>query len=275
VFHLAAQPLVRQSYAEPLETYATNVMGTVNVLEAVRLAQRPCVVLAITTDKCYENREEVYSYQEEDRLGGHDPYSSSKAAAELVISAYRSSFFSGSSNIRLASVRAGNVLGGGDWALDRIVPDCIRALQAGRAIAVRNRLSTRPWQHVLEPLSGYLLLGAEMHASADDRLDALCSAFNFGPDLTSNRSVAELVEEVLKHWPGAWKDETDPSAVHEAGLLNLSSGKALRLLRWRPVWAFEETIARTTQWYRDAQQGKSAADLTAADIGAYMRAAGR
>ncbi len=178
VFHLAAQPLVRLSYAQPVETYATNVLGTVHVLEAVRLAQRPCTVIAITTDKCYENREWVHSYREEDALGGHDPYSSSKGAAELAISAYRRSFFAApDSPVRLASGRAGNVIGGGDWALDRIVPDCIRAVRRGERIAVRNKVATRPWQHVLEPLSGYLQLGAAIHqASLNSQLSTPCAA---------------------------------------------------------------------------------------------------
>ena len=254
VFHLAAQPLVRLSYEQPVATYATNVMGTVNVLEAVRQAGRPCVVVAITTDKCYENKEWVYSYREEDPMGGYDPYSSSKGAAELVISAYRRSYFSApDSLVRVASARAGNVIGGGDWALDRIVPDCVRALQKGELIPVRNKVATRPWQHVLEPLSGYLWLGACL---ANPQLSPfnsqLASGFNFGPALSSNRTVADLVQEILKHWPGRWDDKSDPKAVHEAKLLNLATDKAHHFLGWSPVWPFAETIARTVQWYREA-----------------------
>lgn len=254
VFHLAAQSLVRHSYAQPIDTYATNIMGTANVLEALRLAARPCSVIAVTTDKCYHNREWIHSYREEDPLGGHDPYSSSKGATELVVAGYRSSYFSApDSPVRLASVRAGNVIGGGDWAQDRIVPDCIRSLIAGQSIPVRNKIATRPWQHVLEPLSGYLKLASRLHqASASSewgQINSLSSAFNFGPALTSNRTVADLVQEVLKHWPGRWEDQSDPKAVHEATLLNLATDKAMHFLGWWPVWNFEMTIAKTIDWY--------------------------
>jgi CDP-glucose 4,6-dehydratase len=249
VFHLAAQPLVRLSYEQPIETYATNVMGTVHVLDAVRRVGAPCTVIVVTTDKCYENREWVHSYREEDPVGGYDPYSSSKGAAELVVSAYRRSYFSNpDSPIRLASARAGNVIGGGDWALDRIVPDCMRALQGGKSILVRNRHATRPWQHVLEPLSGYLWLGAKL-AEGTYPSPALAGAFNFGPKLSSNRSVGDLVQEILKHWPGTVEDRSDPKAPHEAKLLNLATDKAHHLLGWRPVWDFERTIAETAHWY--------------------------
>jgi CDP-glucose 4,6-dehydratase len=255
VFHLAAQPLVRWSYDEPVETYDTNVMGTVHVLEALRSVGRRCVAVLVTTDKCYENREWLHSYREEDPLGGYDPYSSSKAAAEIAIAAYRRSFFNPATQpqVKIASARAGNVIGGGDWALDRIVPDSIRALQSGDAIPVRNKRSTRPWQHVLEPLSGYLWLAAKLSQAGDTAEAAqLSSAFNFGPALTSNRTVAELVVELLKHWPGEWVDRSDPTAVHEAKLLNLATDKAFHLLGWAPVWTFEETIAQTARWYRQA-----------------------
>jgi len=276
VFHLAAQPLVRLSYEQPTETFAANVMGTANVLEAVRLAAQPCVVVAITTDKCYENKEWVHSYREEDAMGGYDPYSASKGAAELVIAAYRRSYFSSpDSPVRLASARAGNVIGGGDWALDRIVPDCIRALQRGETIPVRNKIATRPWQHVLEPLSGYLWLGACL---ADSQLLAfnsqLTSAFNFGPALSSNRTVAELVKEILKHWPGQWADKSDPNAVHEAKLLNLATDKAHHFLGWKPVWNFEQTIEHTTAWYRQtAAPAASIHAFTTSQIQAYASAA--
>lgn len=276
VFHLAAQPLVRLSYDEPVETYSTNVMGTVNLLEAVRQARHACAVVVVTTDKCYENKEWVYSYREADPMGGHDPYSSSKGAAELVVSAYRRSYFSAPDSIvRLASARAGNVIGGGDWALDRIVPDCIRALQRGEAIPVRNKVATRPWQHVLEPLSGYLWLGACL---AEPKLSPygseLASGFNFGPSLASNRTVAELVQEVLKHWPGRWEDRSDPKAVHEAKLLNLATDKAHHFLGWAPVWSFAETIAQTVEWYRRAAAaGTNHRELTASQLAAYRQAA--
>jgi CDP-glucose 4,6-dehydratase len=282
VFHLAAQSLVRLSYAQPVETYATNVMGTANVLEAVRRASRPCSVIVVTTDKCYENKEWVHSYREDDPMGGYDPYSSSKGAAELVVSAYRRSYFSSpDSLVRLASARAGNVLGGGDWALDRIVPDCIRSLQQGKPIVVRNQAATRPWQHVLEPLSGYLWLGACLMqaghgtcpAVRNPLLSSLTSAFNFGPALTSNRSVAKLVEEVLQYWPeGKWEDgrEGRSADLHEANLLNLSTDKAFHLLSWQPVWNFEATVRRTITWYREAARGVPIPWLTQDDIAAYV-----
>jgi CDP-glucose 4,6-dehydratase len=278
VFHLAAQPLVRLSYEQPVETYATNVMGTVHVLEAIRLAKQPCSVIAITTDKCYENREWVHSYREEDPMGGYDPYSSSKGAAELVINAYRRSYFSDdASQIRLASVRAGNVIGGGDWALDRIVPDCMRALQHGEAIPVRNKIATRPWQHVLEPLSGYLWLGAALSTETGTLFPFVpttyATAFNFGPTLNSNRTVAELVLEILRHWPGRWDDRSDPHAVHEARLLNLATDKAHHLLHWQPVWDFQETLAQTVTWYRQASTAGDIAALTQQQIQLYSTTA--
>ena len=251
IFHLAAQSLVRESYEQPVDTFATNVMGTINVLEAARALDRPCVVIVVTTDKCYLNREWHYGYREDDPLGGRDPYSASKAAAEIATAAWRSSFF-GKSPVRLASGRAGNVIGGGDWARDRIVPDCIRSLSKGRPIPVRNRLATRPWQHVLEPLAGYLWLAASLAAVPGPRHDdaSLESAFNFGPDSDSNRNVGELVGRVLQHWPGEWADASDGAAPHEARFLHLSTDKAARVLRWRPVWAFDRTIAETVAWYR-------------------------
>lgn len=253
VFHLAAQSLVRTSYAQPVETYSTNIMGTVNVLEAVRLADRPCVVIAVTTDKCYENKEWLHSYREDDPMGGLDPYSSSKGAAELVISAYRRSYFSAPATpIQLASTRAGNVVGGGDWACDRIVPDCIRSLQRGEAIQVRNKGATRPWQHVLEPLSGYLWLAARLIGRTESQGSSLTGGFNFGPALSSNRTVGELVQEVLKHWPGQWEDRSVSNALHEAKLLNLAIDKAWHTLGWRPVWDFGNTIEQTISWYLTA-----------------------
>lgn len=274
VFHLAAQPLVRLSYQQPVETYATNVMGTVHVLSAARQLSHPCTVIVITTDKCYENREWVHSYREEDPMGGWDPYSSSKGCAELVISAFRRSYFSApTSSVRLASARAGNVIGGGDWALDRIVPDCIRSLKAGQPIPVRNKIATRPWQHVLEPLSGYLLLGARL-ATADGReREILSSAFNLGPALTSNRTVADLVVEILKHWPGRWEDRSDPHAVHEAKLLNLATDKAHHHLGWQPVWPFADAIAQTVEWYRKDHERSAVPELTREQIQRYADAA--
>ena len=277
VFHLAAQPLVRLSYEIPIETYATNVMGTAHVLEAIRKSCLKCAVVVITTDKCYDNQEWLHSYRESDPMGGYDPYSSSKGAAELVISAYRRSYFHADSPVKLASARAGNVIGGGDWALDRIVPDCIRSLKTNSVIPVRNRIATRPWQHVLEPLSGYLWLGAaisnQQHALFHFESSLYESGFNFGPALTSNRTVADLVQEVLKHWPGQWEDRSDPKAVHEAKLLNLATDKAFHLLKWAPVWGFEETIRQTIEWYRQGDTASDLAAMTRRQIQSYSQGA--
>ena len=277
VFHLAAQPLVRESYVRPRETFNVNAMGTLHLLEALRNLKKPCAAVLVTTDKCYENREWHYGYREEDKLGGRDPYSASKAAAELIIASYRNSFFQ-DHPVRIASGRAGNVIGGGDWAPDRIVPDCIAALRKKKPIPVRNATATRPWQHVLEPLSGYLWLGASL-ADPELRLcglPLLVSAFNFGPNHDSNRTVAELVEEVLKHWPGRWQDKTDPAAPHEAGLLQLSTDKAYALLRWIPAWSFCEAVASTVDWYRNAEHLTGAREIqkqTQAQIAQYIQSA--
>jgi CDP-glucose 4,6-dehydratase len=274
VFHLAAQALVRESYRRPRETFNVNAMGTLHLLEALRDVSQPCAAVFITTDKCYENREWHHGYRETDALGGRDPYSASKAAAELIIGSYRHSFFQ-NHPVKIASSRAGNVIGGGDWAADRIVPDCIRALQKNKPIPVRNRRATRPWQHVLEPLSGYLWLGASL-ALPKLRLGdlpALASAFNFGPNRDANRTVRELVEEVLLHWPGRWQDKTDPAAPHEAGLLQLSTDKAAALLRWFPVWSFSEAVEQTVRWYRQAGRftnPKSFQKLTRGQITQYI-----
>ncbi|QDV61218.1 CDP-glucose 4,6-dehydratase [Crateriforma conspicua] len=267
LFHLAAQPLVRQSYQCPVETFETNVMGTVNVLDALRSAGHRCNVVVVTTDKCYRNREWVNGYREDDPLGGHDPYSASKAGAEIVTSAYRDSFFR-NSPIRMASVRAGNVIGGGDWAADRLVPDCIRALTHNEEICVRNRHSTRPWQHVLEPLSGYLHLASRLEM-ADDAAP-FTEAFNFGPPLASNRSVLDLVKELIRYWPGRWRDATDPNAVHEAALLNLAIDKAHHTLGWTPVWDFQQTVCQTAVWYQTHHAGEDIRAFTTEQIRRYV-----
>jgi CDP-glucose 4,6-dehydratase len=260
VFHLAAQPLVRLSYDQPGLTVETNVNGTVRVLEELRRLEHPCAAVMITTDKCYENREWLHGYREEDALGGYDPYSASKAMVEIAIASWRRCFFKGHP-VRIASARAGNVIGGGDWALDRIVPDAIRSLQSGTVIGVRNPAATRPWQHVLEPLSGYLALGAALAAGQldADAPQASALAFNFGPEVSSNRPVGELVAEMLRHWPGQWHDGSQAGARHEAGRLHLSADKAWHLLGWRPRWDFAETIARTVQWYRRVHEDHTAA----------------
>ena len=271
VFHLAAQALVRYSYEHPLETYATNIMGTAHVLEGLRALENPCAAVIVTSDKCYENREQDHAYAEEDPLGGHDPYSSSKGAAEIVTSAYRRSFFD-KSPVRIARARAGNVVGGGDWARDRIVPDCIRALQRDAAIPVRNPAAIRPWQHVLEPLSGYLWLAASLaQNSADATLE---TAFNFGPEPEANHNVGELVREILKCWPGRWDDKSSPHAPHEAKLLMLSTAKAKKILFWQPTWKFETAIARTVEWYRGVYENAAVAEsLTLRQIAEYEAAA--
>ncbi len=274
IFHLAAQSLVRQSYREPAETWDTNVMGTIHVLNALRDLPRSCAAVFITTDKCYENREWLHSYREEDPLGGHDPYSSSKAGAEIAIASFRRSFFA-QSPVRIASARAGNVIGGGDWALDRIVPDCIRALTANRPIRVRNPASTRPWQHVLEPLSGYLALAARLSRHGGQASD-LTSSFNFGPTHESNRSVGDLVKEILAHWPGRSKNRREARAPHEAGLLQLSTDKARALLHWSPVWNFSEAVSETMQWYvrmKDRPSSRTARSQTIQQIERYARRA--
>jgi CDP-glucose 4,6-dehydratase len=261
VFHLAAQPLVRLSYEQPLDTIQTNVLGTANVLEALRLEGRPCAVVIVTSDKCYENRERHAGYREDEAMGGHDVYSMSKGAAELVVSSYRRSFFAparlAEHGVAVASARAGNVVGGGDWAKDRIVPDCIGALAEGRPIAVRNPAAVRPWQHVLEPLGGYLLLGARLAASSSPaERGAFCEAWNFGPELEDARTVREVVEALIAAWgKGSWEDRHDPRAPHEAGLLRLEIEKARTRLGWSPRWRFEETFRRTVEWYRSFAAG--------------------
>jgi len=270
VLHLAAQPLVRLSYQEPVATWATNVMGTIHLLEALRLLDLPCSAVLITTDKVYRNNEWLYGYRENDPLGGHDPYSSSKAAAEIAIASWRSSFCGTSPHqtphLRVASARAGNVIGGGDWALDRIMPDAMRALSRGEPIGVRNPGATRPWQHVLEPLGGYLRLAENLTSSAE-----LANTFNFGPQLEANRPVRELVEEALRHWPGSWQDQSIPSAPHEASLLNLVIDKAHHQLGWAPHWDFATTVERTVNWYRRVQEGQaSALECCLDDLTAYL-----
>ena len=272
VFHLAAQALVRRSFEDPVSTYHTNVLGTIHVLEALRGLDKPCAAVFVTTDKCYDNREWLHGYREEDPLGGVDPYSSSKGAAEIAIASWRRSFFKGHP-VRVASARAGNVIGGGDWACDRIVPDCVRALSRSKPVGVRNRTATRPWQHVLEPLGGYLWLSAVLAQPTLRPYDRelFASAFNFGPGLDSNRTVKDLVVEVLKHWPGEWEDHSERNAVHEAKLLNLAIDKAHHLLGWKPVWTFEQAIAATIRWYRAVQAHEDVIALTTTQIADYER----
>jgi CDP-glucose 4,6-dehydratase len=276
VFHLAAQALVRRSYVEPITTHETNVMGTAYLLEALRSLKKPCSVVVVTSDKCYENREWIYGYREVDRLGGSDPYSCSKACAELIVQSFRRSFFTEeeSSGVRIVTARAGNVLGGGDWAAERILPDCVRRLVSGKEILVRNPSATRPWQHVLDPLCGYLMLAKYIHPSLKEPLAEKYDSYNFGPATTSNRTVAELVEEVLKHWPGSWEEAVERGAPREHRLLNLNTDRAWNTLRWQPVWGFEETVEQTVCWYREVLQsgvsGSRALDVTQQQIRAYQ-----
>jgi CDP-glucose 4,6-dehydratase len=274
VLHLAAQPLVRRSYRDPLGTWATNVQGSLHLLEALKPLEHPCAVVMVTTDKVYDNREWPYGYRESDRLGGHDPYSASKAAAELAIASWRASFCGPAPHqtphLHIATARAGNVIGGGDWAEDRIVPDAMRALTAGQTIAVRRPEATRPWQHVLEPLGGYLLLAERLVKAGHTH----GSAFNFGPNPEANRSVQELMEEALRHWPGSWSYQGDPQAPHEAGLLHLEISKARQQLGWQPRWDFATTVERTVAWYRAVHQGASALECCLADLASYQQALG-
>jgi CDP-glucose 4,6-dehydratase len=273
VFHLASQPLVRESYRVPRETFEVNVIGTACLLDALRSLGKPCVVIVVTSDKCYENRAQIWGYRESDPLGGQDPYSASKAAAEILVAAYRASFFPPGSldkhGVKLASVRAGNVIGGGDWAKDRIIPDAVRHLDGGQSILVRNPLAVRPWQHVLEPLSGYLLLAAELLHSDDPRW---CSGWNFGPPGGDEASVRELVEAFIATWgKGSWKDASDPSQPHEAGLLRLSIDKARVELGWTPRWDLGRAVERTASWYRRHLENPSASmrDVCFEDIQKY------
>lgn len=264
VFHLAAQALVRESYADPLGTITTNVVGVANLLEALRLESRGVVAIMVTSDKCYENREWAWGYRENDPMGGHDPYSMSKGAAELVIASYRRSYFAASElerhGVAVASVRAGNVIGGGDWARDRLVPDAIRALASDAPILVRSPNSIRPWQHVLEPLGGYMLLASRM-LSRGDRAH-LCDAWNFGPRPDDAQPVARVVEAMVSQWGGgSWRDVSDPGAVHEAGSLRLSIDKACTQLGWAPRWSLDDAVSRTVEWYRAWHSGASTAEL--------------
>ncbi|MEO5327904.1 MAG: CDP-glucose 4,6-dehydratase [Magnetococcus sp. THC-1_WYH] len=246
VFHLAAQPLVRRSYRDPLETWSTNVIGTANVLEACRQTPSVRAIVAITTDKCYENQEWSWGYRENDRLGGHDPYSASKAGSELVAASYRSAFFQTDSAPLLATARAGNVIGGGDWSEDRLIPDLIRALEKRQSLEIRSPQATRPWQHVLDSLSGYLLLG-QMLLMGDK---TFAEAWNFGPGPEGNRTVSEVLKKINHQWENMRWHVTEEPQPHEANLLYLDSAKAHSKLGWQPVWKIDVTLKKTADWYR-------------------------
>lgn len=264
VFHLAAQPLVRRSYREPVTTWATNVMGTAHVLEAVRHTSDVRAVVVVTTDKCYENREWPWAYRERDRLGGHDPYSASKAGAELVAASYRIAFLQEQSAPLLATARGGNVIGGGDWSEDRLIPDLVRSVVADRPLVVRSPRATRPWQHVLDCLSGYLLLGQRLLAG-----DAGCAdAWNFGPDGDGNRTVEQVLEDLAGVWPQLRWQVASGAQPHEARLLQLDTAKAKMSLAWRPVWNLDQAIQRTAIWYRQLLEANAV--TSAEDLAAYV-----
>ena len=245
VFHLAAQPLVRRSYADPLLTWSTNVQGTAHLLEACRNVSSIKAIVSVTTDKCYQNKEWIWGYRENDRLGGHDPYSASKACAELVIASYRHSFYQVGGPL-VASARAGNVIGGGDWSEDRLIPDLVRSSGGGNSVEIRSPDATRPWQHVLESLSGYLLLGQRLL----EHKDFFADAWNFGPDDAGNQTVATVLSMLAENWSGLHWYLANTPHPHEASLLKLDSSKARALLDWRPVWNLEESIRQTAKWYR-------------------------
>ena len=266
VIHMAAQPLVRYSYANPVETYATNVMGTVHILESTRTIESVRATVVVTTDKCYENRERGAGYREDEAMGGFDPYSSSKGCAELVSSAYRQSYFSKSAN-HLASARAGNVIGGGDWSEDRLIPDAIKAFESGNTLMIRNPLATRPWQHVLEPLSGYLILAQSLFQDGEK----FSSAWNFGPKDADNRSVQEVISSLCQQWgPDAKWQQDSSSQPHEAGLLKLDCSKASKQLRWEPKWNLETAIEKIIQWHKAYLAKENMQALTLKQIDQYI-----
>jgi CDP-glucose 4,6-dehydratase len=270
VFHLAAQSLVRVSYRDPVETYGTNVMGTVHVLEAVRRVGGVRAAVNVTSDKCYANAGERREFREDDPLGGSDPYSSSKGCAELVTAAYRASFFGAGSQcgVALASARAGNVIGGGDWAADRLVPDCVRALGAGRAALIRNPEAVRPWQFVLEPLSGYLRLAERLWTGGAEYAEG----WNFGPDESDARPVRYVADRVAELWGAGASWESDGAAhPHEAGWLRLDCAKARERLGWRPALELDEALGWTVQWYKGLAAGREARQMTLEQIREYER----
>lgn len=272
VFHLAAQPLVRLSYDKPVETYETNVMGTINIMEAIRCTESVKVAVMITTDKCYENKEQIWGYRENEPMGGYDPYSSSKGAAEIAISSWRRSFFNPADygtkhHVSLASVRAGNVIGGGDWALDRIIPDCIKALEAGKPIEIRSPKAIRPWQHVLEPLSGYMLLAQKMW----NEPTRFCEGWNFGPRAESITPVWEVAEKVIENYgSGELKDISDPNALHEAKLLMLDISKAKFQLGWEPRMNISQCVELTVDWYYNYRSVKDIYEFCLNEIQKYL-----
>lgn len=271
VFHLAAQPLVSEGYTDPIETYMANVMGTVHFLEAVRKTPEVRAAVIITTDKCYENFEWIHPYRENDRMGGADPYSASKGCAELVTASYQNSFFNEPDvKARIASVRAGNVIGGGDWAKNRLVVDCIKSFRKGESVVLRRPDAVRPWQHVLEPLTGYMMLAEKL--LDNEKRDAFASGWNFGPDNEGEATVYQVASQVAKNWgEGAEiKILQDDKPFHESHLLRLDSTKAKTLLGWHPHWGQEEMIRETVEWYRQESEGSDMLAFTHAQIDSYI-----
>ena len=266
IFHLAAQPLVKRSYANPVETFTTNIVGTTNILEIVRLNEFISSAVIVTSDKCYKNNEWLWGYRENDMLGGNDPYSASKAATEVVFESYRKSFFEVEGSQGVASVRAGNVIGGGDWSVDRIVPDCIRGILNGQNIKLRSPNATRPWQHVLEPLSGYLVLS--QHLQQDPKKYG--GSWNFGPDTTNVMNVTEVAEKIIKIMGRGKVMYDNQSHSHEATLLQLNCDKAKQELNWRPIWDGHSTINNTASWYKKYSEGHLAKVITEEDINHYF-----
>ena len=267
VFHLAAQALVRSSYDEPRTTFETNVMGSINLLEAVRASGSVRSLVFITSDKCYENVEWIWGYRENDVLGGHDPYSASKGAAEIVFSSYARSLFHSQTNLGAASARAGNVIGGGDWAVDRIVPDCIRAIQSNKAIDIRSPNATRPWQHVLEPLSGYLLLGNRLYGNPKK----YSGAWNFGPPPSQTRTVLDVAEHIVSRYgSGSIIIDKNSPKHHEASLLQLNCDKANQYLGWYPRWEVEKTLDMTCDWYKHTDDAMDAKEVTEQQLKEYF-----
>jgi CDP-glucose 4,6-dehydratase len=272
VIHMAAQPLVRYSYVNPVETYATNVMGTVHVLECIRHTPSIRAAVMVTTDKCYENKEWPWGYRENEPMGGHDPYSNSKGCAELVTSAYRESYFPVKKYVQhqlgLASARAGNVIGGGDWSTDRLIPDAIRAFEAGESLIIRNPLATRPWQHVLEPLSGYLTLAQALFQKGTE----YASAWNFGPFNEDTQTVEEVVNLLIKNWPNkaSWTQDSSEQP-YEAHLLKLDCSKAHQLLKWQPKWNLEKAVEEILHWQSEYQKKSNMHDICIQQIISYQQ----
>lgn len=267
LIHMAAQPLVRLSYREPVETYATNVMGTVHVLEAARQCSNLKAIINVTTDKCYENREWVWGYRENEPMGGHDPYSNSKGCSELVTAAYRSSFFNTIDTAALASARAGNVIGGGDWAEDRLIPDILRAFEQQQPVVIRNPLATRPWQHVLEPLSGYLILAEKLYTEGA----VYAEGWNFGPRDEDVQPVEWILNHMVKQWGAgaSWRLDTDPQP-HEAQLLKLDISKAAAKLKWHPRWSLAQTLDSIVEWHQCWLGQKDIREITLNQISRYQ-----